>query len=55
MVYTMWMWEGVCQISWSLETRCKEHTRHLCLGQPENLAVAERIIGTRQDEIQQHL
>ena len=55
MVYMMWMWEGVCQTSWSLETRCKEHTRHLFLGQPENVAVAERIMGTGQHEIQQHL
>jgi len=55
MVYTMWMWEGVCQTSRSLETRCKEHTRHLFLGQPENSAVAEHIMGTGQHEIPQHL
>jgi len=55
MVYTLWMWEGVCQTSWSLETRCKEHTRHLFLGQPENLVVEELTMGTRQHEIQQHL
>jgi len=55
MVYTMWLWEGVCQTSWSLETRCKEHTRHLFLGWPENLAVAECIVYTVQREIQQHL
>jgi len=46
----MWMWEGVCQTSRSLETRCKEHMRHLFLGQPENLAVAECMMS-----IQQHL
>jgi len=55
MVYTMWMWEGVCETSRSLETRCKEHTRHLFVGQPDNLAVAEHIMGTGQHEIQQHL
>ena len=32
---------GVCQPSRSLETRCKEHARHLFLGQPENSAVTE--------------
>jgi len=46
---------GVCQTSWSLETRCKEHMTHLFLGQPENLAVAECFMGTGQHEIQQHL
>jgi len=55
MVYTMWMWEGVCQTCRRLETRFKEHTRHLFLFQPENLAVAERIMGTGEHEIQQHL
>ena len=54
-VYTMWMWEGVCQTSRSLETRCKEHMIHLLLGQPENSTVAERNMATRQCEIQQHL
>jgi len=44
---------GVCQTTRSLETRCKEHTRHLFLDQPENLAVAELIMGTGQHEIQQ--
>ena len=24
---------GRCMSNWSLETRCKEYTRHLCLGQ----------------------
>jgi len=38
-----------------VETRYTEHTRHLFLGQPENLAVAEHIMGARQHEIQQHL
>ena len=46
------MWEGVRQISWNLETRYEEHTRHLSLGQPENSAVAEHIMGTRQYDIQ---
>jgi len=46
---------GVCQTTRSLKTRCKKHTRHLFLGQPENLAVAELIMGTGQHEIQQHL
>jgi hypothetical protein len=55
MVYTMWMWEGVCQTIWSLETRCREHTRQLFLGRPENLAVAECIMYTGQHEIEQHL
>jgi len=49
------MWEGVCQTSRSLETRYKEHTRPIFLGQPENSAVAENIMGTGQDEIQKHL
>jgi len=55
MMYTMWMWKGVWQTSRSLETRCKEPTRHLFLGLPENSAVAERILGTGQHENQQHL
>ena len=42
----MWMWKGVCQTSRSLETRCKEYVRHLFLGQPENSAVAELVMGT---------
>jgi len=46
LVYTMWMWKGVCQTSRSLETRCKEYVRHLFLGQPENSAVAELVMGT---------
>jgi len=36
---------GRC-ISDKQEFRCKEHTRHLLLGQPENSAVAECIMGT---------
>jgi len=38
-----------------VQTRCKEHMRHLFLDQPENLAVAEHIMGTRQQEIQQRV
>jgi len=45
---------GRC-ISDKQEFRCKEHTRHLLLGQPENSAVAECIMGTWQHEIQQRL
>ena len=55
MMYTVWVWEGVCQTSRSLETRYKEHMSHLFLSQPENLVVAEHIMGTGQHEIQQHL
>ena len=51
MVYTVWMCEGVGQTSRSLEIRCKEHTSHLFLGQPENSAVAECIRSTRECEI----
>ena len=54
MVYTMWMWEGVCQTGRNLETRWKEHM-HLFLGQPVNSAVAEHIMGMGQHDIQQHL
>jgi hypothetical protein len=54
-VYTMWMCEGVCQTSRSLETRCKEHMIHLFLGQPENSTVAKCKMGTGQCEIQQNL
>jgi len=31
----------VCQTGKCLETRCKEHTRHLFLGQPENWNVPD--------------
>ena len=36
----MWMWEGVCQTSKCLDTRCKERTRQLFLDQPENWNVS---------------
>ena len=32
MLYTMWMWKGACQRSRHLETRCKEHVKHLFVG-----------------------
>ena len=38
-----------------VKTRCKEHMRHLFLGQEGNLAVAELIMSTGQQEIQHHL
>jgi hypothetical protein len=36
----------VVQIDRTIETKCTEHLRHICLGQPEKLSVAQHKFGT---------
>lgn len=43
------MWKTVCHSSHrNIEMRCKQHTRHFHLEQPQKSAVAEHIIDTGQ-------
>jgi hypothetical protein len=39
----------VSQTGRSIEARCKEHMRHICLNQPEKSAVAEHSINIAPD------
>jgi hypothetical protein len=38
----------VGQTGTSIKTRCKEHLRYICLGQPEKFAMAEHVRGCRR-------